>query len=516
MATWPLDFAAAWHWHRVVVITRKSSCVFARNSTRLDPRATASCEPVLCPFRTRPLHRRTGRSRAAGVTSHFSTIRLTGRAMAIKPTSLGDLIVNNGTTTYVLGILYLVSLVFAARRFLLLQRRWCCCCSAPSRWRTPQLFLASILVGLTMRTLSFLTLSVLALRDITVPSSSSSSASSSGDMYHRLLAVLFNAGDWACISTYLLLVVVWVEALQRARRHYFSESRIRRDWRVALAVLTAVLYAAQAGLYIAVFVAPADRTQTLLDVIYACVAAFNFAIPAVLLTAYVLYSVIMFAGFPYRSKAATASFMTISKLVGWWTAGRVLWGVAALLVSQESMVTALAAVGDWAFALVTGTMFVLAELLPYLMSLGTGVLQWFSDGPLPGEAGQAAAAAAASGPRAAIDPYAVDVGTGSTGADALLPGINAGVDTAAVLASMGGVAGLDDDDDDDGGTGLGSGIGRASSQHQHRNSALQPPAHAAASGLSSGGDRRSWLPSRSAASAAVTVPILSSEPRTPP
>lgn len=428
--------------------------------------------------------------------------------MAIKPTSLGDLIVNSGTTTYVLGILYLVSLVYAARRFLLLQRRWCCCgCGSARGWRTPQLFLVSILVGLTMRTLSFLTLSVLALRDITVPSSSSSASDTAADMYQRLLAVLFNAGDWACISTYLLLVVVWVEALQRARRHYFSEARIRRDWRVALAVLTSFLYAAQAGLYIAVFVAPADRTQTLLDVIYACVAAFNFAIPAVLLTAYVLYSVIMFAGFPYRSKAATASFMTISKLVGWWTVGRVVWGVAALLVSQESMVQALAAVGDWAFALVTGTMFVVAELLPYLMSLGTGVLQWFSDGPLDG------AAAGAAGARVGIiDADALDAGAGSTGADALLPGINAGVDTSSVVSvddtpGMGMAMNDDDDDDDDGGTGLGSNIRSTSRQLPP----VQKPAATAG-----GSDRRSWLPARSFTSAAASVPISTAEPRTPP
>jgi hypothetical protein len=47
---------------------------------------------------------------------------------------------------------------------------------------------------------------------------------------HRCVCAQFNTGDWAAISTYLLLVVTWVEVLQRARKHMYNQARIRRDW----------------------------------------------------------------------------------------------------------------------------------------------------------------------------------------------------------------------------------------------------------------------------------------------
>lgn len=111
--------------------------------------------------------------------------------------------------------------------------------------------------------MSFITLAILALENVRIAggSGSDSGGGSGGDatatdqdFYQRVLTVLvsgecdfvvalslchlgatttcaqFNTGDWAAISTYLLLVVTWVEVLQRARKHMYNQARIRRDW----------------------------------------------------------------------------------------------------------------------------------------------------------------------------------------------------------------------------------------------------------------------------------------------
>jgi hypothetical protein len=81
------------------------------------------------------------------------------------------------------------------------------------------------------------------------------------------------------------------------------------------------------------------------------------------------------AGFPYRSPAARASVTRMNRLVVGWTAGRVTWAAIAVLAANDTLVQAVAAQGDWLFALVTGTVFVVAELVPVLASLGSDVLR---------------------------------------------------------------------------------------------------------------------------------------------
>lgn len=159
----------------------------------------------------------------------------------LTPTTIGGLIESSGTTPSILGILYAISFVFAARRFVLAYQ-------PVRKFDPPRLFIASVAFGLFLRTLSFVSLAVLYFTNVRVDSSGSPTVPGDPIFFQRVLAVLFNVGDWAMISTYLLLVVVWVELLQSARRHFFSRSAMRRDWLIVAAVVNAVLYATQIGL----------------------------------------------------------------------------------------------------------------------------------------------------------------------------------------------------------------------------------------------------------------------------
>jgi hypothetical protein len=117
-------------------------------------------------------------------------------------TSLGELIEQDGNTTYALGVLYVVSAIYAVRRFLWLWRS-----QRRPGWDAGKLFVASIFFACLVRSLSFVTLAVLAFENVAVVSAGGGGRTQEQEFYHRVLAILFNVGDWAAISTYLLLVV---------------------------------------------------------------------------------------------------------------------------------------------------------------------------------------------------------------------------------------------------------------------------------------------------------------------
>ena len=127
---------------------------------------------------------------------------------------MSELIKGAGTTTYVLGILYLCATVYALSRFFVLLRGRVNALVDLS-WETPKIFVASVAFGCFVRTLSFVTVTILAIANVSLAGDPADSASGPMGLYDRVLAVLFNTGDWAAVSTYLLLIVVWVEMLQR-------------------------------------------------------------------------------------------------------------------------------------------------------------------------------------------------------------------------------------------------------------------------------------------------------------
>jgi hypothetical protein len=131
-------------------------------------------------------------------------------------------VLRSGVTCYLLGVLYACTLVYGCRRLFVL--RW----SRTQRTiDTPLLFVASIVCALLVRFMSFLNLSVLAYEGVTVEAQTGPPLQSAQAFFSSVLAVFFNVGDWIAISSYLLLIVVWLELMQHARKHFYSQMRMR-------------------------------------------------------------------------------------------------------------------------------------------------------------------------------------------------------------------------------------------------------------------------------------------------
>lgn len=280
----------------------------------------------------------------------------------------------SGVTCYLLGVLYACTLVYGCRRLFVL--RW----SRTQRTiDTPLLFVASIVCALLVRFMSFLNLSVLAYEGVTVEAQTGPPLQSAQAFFSSVLAVFFNVGDWIAISSYLLLIVVWLELMQHARKHFYSQMRMRRNALIVYLISNTAMWILQLGLYVGVFTAPNSNPSSIFQAIYSTVACLNIGIPIGVGITYAVYSV-QFAGFPYRSHGARAAWVRISWLLGGWTLGRLMWAGMSIVSADNFFVQGVANVGDWLFTVVTVTLFVLAELIPFIASLGTDVLGTF--GPL--------------------------------------------------------------------------------------------------------------------------------------
>ena len=111
----------------------------------------------------------------------------------------------------------------------------------------PRLFIASVSFALFLRTISFVTLAILYWTNVKIGSDGSATVPGDPLFFQRVLSVIFNVADWTIISSYLLLVIVWIELLGSARSHYFSRTAMRRDWMYAFVGINIAMYATQIG-----------------------------------------------------------------------------------------------------------------------------------------------------------------------------------------------------------------------------------------------------------------------------
>ena len=294
-------------------------------------------------------------------SSYSSSALIAGLPVA----SLGDLIARDGgVTSYSLAVLYACASFYSLRRFLLLRRR-------RRAWDAPRLFVASVCFACLLRTASFGALAGLAFAKVTVAPSSGAGAEA------HVLQVIMNLGDFQSVATYLLLIVCWVEMQQQARGSFFDEHKLRRDWLIAYVVLNALLCLLQLGLYAAVLAGPVALAASLLRDVYTVIAALNFLLPMLLLSAYAAAQTCLFSGFPFRSAEARANWADFNRLALWWTLSRLLWAVASVFAANDLFVAAVDAIGSWLFTVAISSVFIFAELLPFLTSLGSSVLRLF-------------------------------------------------------------------------------------------------------------------------------------------
>ena len=186
-----------------------------------------------------------------------------------------------------------------------------------------------------------------------------------------ILQILFNAGDWATLHCYSLLLLVWIEVLLKSRVSLWAvpSRQIARDWRRALLSISAAVQLAQAGLYSAALIAPQPAASQVLISIYVLIAAFNFALATLAIVGSAM-AFFLYAGLPFRSQQGKAAFSRVVWLATGWTLGRIAWGVLALYSDNDTFTAAVASIGAWFFSVTAVAFFSLAELLPFLAVLG--------------------------------------------------------------------------------------------------------------------------------------------------
>ena len=293
--------------------------------------------------------------------------------------SIGSLLLDSGTTPYCLAIPYLLSLLFALRRLQLLLRAGRVAgrtgCTA-SILHPPTLLILLVVTALVARTISFIAISAITLSS----SFGTAPPPTSPDQLSRVLAVVFNSGDWLVSSIYLLLVVVWVSALQHAHKTH-NELRVTRDWFAAYLTLSSLFLFLQISLYTAILLplVSSDTAHTILSAMYLVLGCLNLAMPLLFAATVLSYS-LQLAGYPAASVGARADWRRLTRLLGLWTVSRFAWAAASLLAAAPvwSNNPDVKSKGEFVFTMVAVALFFAGELVPLLACLGTDVLSIFA------------------------------------------------------------------------------------------------------------------------------------------
>lgn len=292
--------------------------------------------------------------------------------------ALATVLNENTGASYYLAVTYLLVACFAARKFYYVRK-------ASGTWDTTTFFVGSILFACLVRCFAMASLVALSILKVSLADqggggvTSNTPVSRDASFYSKALEVLFNIGDFVTVSTYLSLVVVWVETFQHSRRHHYSETASRRNWMVAFLVFNATLYAGQICLYLLYFFW--SSSEYFLNVIYITLASINLAVPFMLFVCWIWLNC-AFSGFPFKSVADRDKWAKMSRMTMVWSLCRALFGgVAVASVGTEVLTTAnVEATGSGAsqtplgYSMALVTVFLLSEVAPFLLALSSDLL----------------------------------------------------------------------------------------------------------------------------------------------
>ncbi|TFJ81404.1 hypothetical protein NSK_007365 [Nannochloropsis salina CCMP1776] len=294
-----------------------------------------------------------------------------------------------GVTPFILALLYLATTALISSRLRNLHTRH-------PEMNTTKLFVLSVLLSCGMRCLSFIALGAFSVQSIAIDndasgraSSPSSSWSSTQDpdtqFYEKALLILFNLPDFVFVSAYVLLALVWAEAFIQSRSHWLSIKQFRRMWLLSYLVFNACLYLGQLVLYTLLFL-PHGNQDFLSKIIFLTLCVINFSLPIILLLLF-FYLSIMFAGFPYKSRRAPAKLNKISKVMAWWTIGRIIWGIVVLTSILQGWLSD-AHKDRQVYSVVLVGLFLITELIPFFVAMDVSLLASLSTASAVGEEGR--------------------------------------------------------------------------------------------------------------------------------
>lgn len=284
--------------------------------------------------------------------------------------------------TFILAIIYFLLTVYGFRKLLSLH-------NGVSQINTRKLFVMSCLLSSMIRFLSFSSMSALNYFKFNVKIDTSGSTDDSrgiSEFYEKASLVLFDLPDFNIMSAYVLLLVVWAEAILQSRRHWLSTASFRRRWILLYVVFNMILYTVQVSLYSFLFVPAVDQVswtliwrflsvcisfpliyissslslllsffvahtrQTILSsIIYLTLTVINLVVPLLWLCSYIYLAIVVrrymscrdlpifshncfvqFSGFPYSSAVSRRRLSSLTYLGGFWTFTRLVWGFSAL------------------------------------------------------------------------------------------------------------------------------------------------------------------------------------------
>lgn len=198
---------------------------------------------------------------------------------------------------------------------------------------TKKLFVMNCLLASFLRFLSFTSMAIFNYFEITISLEPGTSATDEDQskleqFFYKASIVQFDLPDFCFVSAYVLLLIVWAEAILQSRRHWLSSYSFRRTWILGYFFFNILLYTVQVSLYSLLFFPNVDQ-RLLGDFIYLTLTVISIGVPIVWLLCY-LYLLIQFSGFPYLSTEARARLDYLNGLGGFWTFTRLIWGVLAL------------------------------------------------------------------------------------------------------------------------------------------------------------------------------------------
>lgn len=226
----------------------------------------------------------------------------------------------------ILAFIYLLLSLYGIRGLLLLNK-------VTHGLNTKKLFVMNCLLASFLRFLSFLSMAIFNYLEISIslePGTSGTDEDQSKleQFFYKASIVQFDLPDFCFVSAYVLLLVVWAEAILQSRRHWLSSYSFRRIWILGYFFFNILLYTVQVSLYSLLFFPNVDQ-RLLGDFIYLTLTVISIGVPILWLLCY-MYLSIQFSGFPYLSDEARDRLDYLNGLGSFWTFTRLVWGILAL------------------------------------------------------------------------------------------------------------------------------------------------------------------------------------------
>lgn len=223
-------------------------------------------------------------------------------------------------------------------------------------WTTQWMFYFFIVVHLCVRTLTWATFSFAYLSDMST--------------WYPYALVLQSLPETLFLVTYAILGMNWVEIYIFSHDQFAFPSRVffQRRWRRILTIFVSIVFVLLGCFYALVAINLLGDPSHYVYVIETAQAVANFAFPFCFALTWIYFVCWGMSGFGYSSVVEEQRLSKLSRLVLFWTCGRVTRGFIALYSPQISSLKS-----NYVAMVVVADM-VVTELLPFLFALDWSII----------------------------------------------------------------------------------------------------------------------------------------------